>query len=94
MTIEGFCCWVLALVILGCAWLAVLAGTYRLTNDAPAAIVLFPSEGFLRDLPSGTALVGRSRASVTLVNAGDDFVHQLYRAGARLVLPAGLKGCG
>jgi len=75
------------------AWLAMLAGVMRFSDAAPAALVLFPSSGFLAALPDGTAIVGRSALSVTLRSDRAGFVRGLYQAGARAVLPAGLTGC-
>lgn len=74
-------------------WLALLAGVMLGTGAAPAAVVLFPSEGFLAGLPAETAIVGRTGFSITLRNPGAGFARALYQAGARVVLPAGLTGC-
>ncbi len=83
--------------LLGVAWIAVLA-VVALAQTAPnrgasAYLVLLPQGHFLRDLPQGAAVVGRSDVSITLASTAPQFAAQLYRSGAWLVLPAGLKGC-
>ena len=79
-----------ALLILG--WIAVLALVLRLGGPAPAALVLWPSEGFLAHLPAEVAVTDRNALGLT-VRGGADLVAALYAAGAPLVLPAGLAGC-
>lgn len=81
------------LVMLGCGWVAVLAGVMVTTDASPAALVLFPSQDFLNDLPEGAAIMGKTWYSVTLADPQDGFAQSLYQAGALLVLPSGLQGC-
>ena len=76
------------------AWVAVLAMVLRVTGDAPAALIMFPSNTFLQNLPSGVAILDASSFSVSLIGITPSFVADLYASGAWLVLPAGLAGCG
>ena len=85
-------------VALSCAavaigWLAVLAGVMFLSNDAPAALVMFPDTAFMAALPEGVAITGQTAISVTLTSETPYIARALYNAGATLVLPAGLLGC-
>ena len=83
----------LLLPVIAAGWLGLLASVMALTDDAPAAIVLFPSAGFLDALPAGIAIVSESALTVTLASTTPGLTAALYRAGARVVLPAGLAGC-
>lgn len=83
----------LGIAALAAAWLGLLAGVMVLTDAAPAAFVPFPSPAFFDALPEGAAIVGSNGFSVTLASADPGFAAALYRAGAWIVLPAGLKGC-
>ena len=82
----------IALPIVGLGWIGILAGVMWVTGEAPAALVILPPAGLMEDLPAGTAVVSVGPYSVTL-RGGDNLVAALYRAGAKLVLPAGLTGC-
>lgn len=84
--------WLIALPLVLAAWIAVLALVMRLGGAAPAALVMFPPEGFVRSLPEGVAVVSAGPVSVTL-QGGEGLVAVLYALGAPLVLPAGLTGC-
>lgn len=84
--------WLGSLLLVLAAWIGVLAGVMRLSGIAPAALVLFPPEGFVGGLPEGVAVVSSGPVSVT-VRGGDRLVATLYGLGAALVLPAGLTGC-
>jgi len=81
------------LFLIGTGWIAVLATVMVLSDASPAALVLFPGDEFLSHLPDGTSILGKSWFSVTLADPTPGFSKGLYRAGALLVLPAGLKGC-
>jgi hypothetical protein len=92
MTIDGR--WLVALPLVAAGWIGTLALVMRLGGEAPAALVLFPPEGLVRDLPKGVAIVSSGPVSVTLQGGeGMGLVAALYRLGAPLVLPAGLTGC-
>ncbi len=76
---------------LGLGWLGLMAGGMFIPGAAPAALVLLPARDFLSRLPAGAGLLdapGPGRVTVAGATAG-----QLYRAGAGLVLPAGLPPC-
>lgn len=90
MTIRGSICGVLVVLA---GWIGILAGVTLLKDDAPAALVMFPTQDFLADMPSGVAILDATSISVTLASDDQDLALQLYRQGARLVLPAGLSGC-
>ncbi len=74
-------------------WLVVMLVTALLTDEAPAYVVLFPTDGFLQSLPNEISMISASVVSVTLTSEQDGFVPLLYRSGAWIVLPAGLTGC-
>ncbi len=90
MNIDGR--WIAAVPLVLSGWIGTLAVVMRLGGDAPAALVMFPPEGFISQLPQGIAVVSAGPVSVTL-SGGDGLVAALYRLGAPLVLPAGLTGC-
>ncbi len=74
-------------------WIAVLTGVMVLSDEAPAALVLFPSSAFIETLPAGVSITAETAISVTLSSEVPGFARSLYNAGAPLVLPAGLLGC-
>ena len=90
MTIRGTVCAV-TFVLFG--WVAILMGVTVLSDDAPAALVIFPSQEFLARMPDGVGIVSASPISVTVASENADLALQLYRTGAWFVLPAGLTGC-
>lgn len=81
----------LAAPLILAGWIGVMAVVMRLSDAAPAAVVPWPTAGFLERLPQA-AVIDANGLAITLANrpglAGD-----LYSAGAWLVLPAGLTGC-
>ena len=83
----------LVMPLLVASWLLVLTLVMRLSDAAPGAVVLFPSEGFIASLPADLSVVAANRISVTLVSDSPDLARRLYDAGALWVLPAGLPGC-
>lgn len=82
----------LALPLVIAGWIAVMAVVMRFSDAAPAAVVPFPSKGFLHDLPPQAAIIDVSGIAVTFANR-PELASDLYAAGAWLVLPAGLTGC-
>jgi len=70
-----------------------MAVVMLVSDAAPAAVVLFPSSDFLSNVPEGTAVISRSAISLTVKGEAAGFGPALYKAGAVLVLPAGLTGC-
>lgn len=81
------------LTVVAVGWMAVLAGTMAGTDTAPAALIPFPSETFMNALPADIAIANITPVGVILISENTDYVAQLYAAGARIVLPAGLRGC-
>ncbi len=90
MTIRGL---LFTLPALLCGWIAVLAGVGLMSDDAPARLVLFPSQDLIANLPDEVSLVKSSPWALTLASSEPDFAQLLYSKGAMLVLPAGLAGC-
>lgn len=90
MTIRGT---VLAITLLLFGWVGTLVGVTLLSDDAPAALVVFPSQDFLKRMPEDVAMLSATPFSVTLASDDADLALQLYQNGALLVLPAGLQGC-
>ena len=78
------------LVLVG--WIAVMALVMRFSDAAPAAVVVFPSERLMAELPEGAAILGLNPVALTLANDAG-LTAALYDRGAWLVLPAGLTGC-
>ena len=74
-------------------WITIVALVMRISDAAPAALVLFPPKGFVKELPDGFAVLGYSNITLTIASDTKDFGAKLYDSGAWLVLPAGLKGC-
>jgi hypothetical protein len=95
---PGFDMWPLArhILLVLVLWFALLAGfTYQF---APTRFVLVvgPSESaLLRAIArSDVAILEGSGSAFRVAGTSGDFVRQLYRAGAWLVLPVGSGGCG
>ena len=82
----------LALPIVLVAWVGIMALVMRVSDAAPAAVVPMPSARLMATLPDEAAIVDHGRMSVTFANR-PGLAADLYAAGARLVLPAGLRGC-
>jgi hypothetical protein len=74
------------------AWIGIMAAVMRVSDAAPGSVVPFPSASVMRALPGDTAILGMSRFALTVENR-PGMAEELYRAGAWLVLPAGLTGC-
>ncbi|WP_300010417.1 hypothetical protein [uncultured Roseobacter sp.] len=89
MTIK----WLMGLGVLGTGWLVLLASVMLLSSDAPAALVPFATADFIDALPDHISITDTTALGTVLVSDDADFVAQLYRAGAVVVLPAGLIGC-
>ena len=82
----------LALPVVLVGWIAVMALVMRFSDAAPAAVVPWPTQAFLHDLPPQAAILDVSGLAVTFANR-PALAEELYAAGAWLVLPAGLMGC-
>lgn len=85
--------WAFALACVAAGWLGTLVSVMLLTDAAPGAIVLFPEDDFVTRLPGDAAVVGGGAAWVAVRSDAPGLGLALYRAGGRLVLPAGLPGC-
>lgn len=85
--------WLLAIPVVLTGWIAVMAGVMYFSDAAPAAVALFPADGFLANVPDDTALLARGSFWLTVSSDSEHFGPALYEAGAWLVLPAGLTGC-
>ena len=85
--------WLLALGGVFAGWLATLALVMLVSDAAPGAIVFLPSDGFVANLPEGAAVVGGGTSWIAIRSDASGLGRALYRAGAMLVLPAGLPGC-
>lgn len=92
MITKGLTWGVIGLMVVA-GWLAVLAGIMLSPRAAPAAFVIGPTDAILRALPEGTAVVSHNALGLTVSNDAPGLARALYRAGAVLVLPAGLTGC-
>ena len=85
--------WMIALAAVLAGWLAVLSLVMVLSDAAPGAIVLFPSDRFIDRLPDQAAVVGGGAYWLAVRSDMEGLGLALYRAGGGLVLPAGLPGC-
>ncbi len=83
----------LALAGMFAGWLAVLVLVGLFSDAAPAFVVVLPPGDLLGRLDPDIAIMAAGRFSVTLTSARPGLAWRLYRAGAPLVLPAGLPGC-
>ena len=90
MTIKT---WVLALLGVAAGWLATVMTVMLISDAAPGAIVMFPSDDFVSNLPDGAAVVGGGDMWLAIRSDTPGLGAALYRAGGRVVLPAGLPGC-
>ncbi|MCB1334695.1 MAG: hypothetical protein KDK26_13865 [Roseivivax sp.] len=90
MTIRAL---LLALPLLLAGWFATLLAVAVLSHQAPAYVVLFPGSDLLSSLPADVAVLSATGFSVTLTAERPGLARALYRQGAWVVLPAGLRGC-
>ena len=74
-------------------WIGVLTVVAFVSDEAPAYVVLFPSQILVENISESSSILAASVASVTLTSDEAGFARSLYRNGAWLVLPAGLAGC-
>ena len=85
--------WLAGGVALFAGWIGTLALVMVLSDAAPGAIVLLPAQEFAKRLPDGAAVVGGGRYWIAVRSDAPGLGAGLYRAGGKLVLPAGLPGC-
>ncbi|UOA26177.1 hypothetical protein [Pseudosulfitobacter sp. DSM 107133] len=90
MTTRG---WILAFALAICGWLGVQLLLVRFSDAAPGAVALFPAADFVARLPAGVSVVGGGAHWIAVKSDAPDLGRDLYAAGARVVLPAGLPGC-
>lgn len=81
----------LPFVILG--WVGILSAVSFLTDAAPAYVVLFPNQTVITRLDKDMSILAANTFSMTIASDAPRIAERLYRAGAWLVLPAGLSGC-
>ena len=85
--------WIGGVLALLAGWIGVMAAVMYFSDAAPAAVVILPSEEMIANLPEDVAIISRGALTLTLRSDMPEFGPALYRAGAGLVLPAGLTGC-
>lgn len=85
--------WIVALMAVIGGWLATLALVMVISDAAPGAVVLWPTADFVSRLPEGVAVASAGSRWVAVRGEIKGLSPALYRAGGRLVLPAGLPGC-
>ena len=73
-------------------WLALLAGVMLTSDAAPAALVFGPPGVVVAHLDEDVAILAMGHATLTVQSDAPGLARNLYRAGAWLVLPAGLTG--
>lgn len=82
----------LALPLVVLAWIALMAVVMRFSDAAPAAVIPLPGLQMMTELPEDAAILDVTTQALTLANR-PGLTRDLYKAGAWLVLPAGLTGC-
>ncbi|TNF17501.1 MAG: hypothetical protein EP318_21325 [Rhodobacteraceae bacterium] len=85
--------WLTALAGVLAGWIALMALVMVLSDAAPGAVALWPAADFIAHLPEGAAVVGGGPLWLMVKSDAPGLGFALYRAGAGLVLPAGLPGC-
>ncbi|WP_372574930.1 hypothetical protein [Ruegeria jejuensis] len=83
----------IALPLLVLGWLSTLVAVSLMSDAAPGYVVVLPSSDFMERLEPDMSVLAASQVTVTLAAEDPRAALRLYRAGARLVLPAGLPGC-
>lgn len=90
MTIKT---WILGLFGVVVGWFLTVLSVMYFTDAAPGAVVLFTPEHFGARLGEDMAVVGAGWNWVAIKSDAPNLGAALYRAGAVIVLPAGLPGC-
>lgn len=85
--------WLGAMAGVLAGWIGVTALVMVLSDAAPGAVVLWPSEGFVDAMPEDAAVLDSGAFWLIVKSDTPGLGRALYQAGARLVLPAGLPGC-
>ena len=91
MTIKSI---LLALPFVFTGWITTLAVIGLVSDEAPAQVVMFPTDTFLKKLPLDVAIISAGQWSIIVTSKKKNFAKSLYALGAKIVLPSGLQGCG
>ena len=83
---------VLTLVLILCGWTAIAVTAARF-GSFQTLMVIAPPPGLLDALPRDIGFADGGRHMLVLRSDRTDFAKALYRAGARVVLPARESGC-
>jgi hypothetical protein len=90
MTIKT---WALSLTAVLVGWFGLQLLVMRFTDAAPGAVVLFPTQDFITQLPADVAVVGGGSNWLAIKSDRPNLGQSLNTSGAWIVLPAGLPGC-
>ena len=82
----------LTIILILCAWTALAVTAARLGTFG-TLMVIAPPPDLLGSLPGDIALADGGSHVLVLRSDRPDFAAALYAAGARIVLPAGDRGC-
>ncbi|MBP1856824.1 hypothetical protein [Rhizobium herbae] len=75
-------------------WYGAMAGLFRLSEQAPGALVLFPGRHLSpQELPPGISVLKWNDIFAILASDDAGYVGALYAAGFPLVFPARSSGC-
>lgn len=85
--------WGISITAVVIGWFCLQLSVMYLTDAAPGAVALFPSNDFIARLPKDMAIVGAGSNWITVWSDRPNLGQNLYAAGALMVLPAGLPGC-
>jgi hypothetical protein len=77
-----------------CIWYLVMAALFRVTEQAPAALVFFPGRYLqAQNLPQGISILKWTDDFAILSSDEAGYVAKLYAAGFPVVFPARSSGC-
>lgn len=85
--------WILSSGAVCAGWISLQLGVMYFTNAAPGALALYPTAGFISDVPADAAIADIGDHWISVVSAEPDLAKRLYASGAWMVLPAGLSRC-
>ncbi|URK87824.1 hypothetical protein LP421_08575 [Rhizobium sp. RCAM05350] len=75
-------------------WYIAMAGLFRVSEQAPGALVLFPDHHLsAENLPEGISILKWNALFAILVSDHPGYVGTLYAAGFPFVFPARNSGC-
>jgi hypothetical protein len=80
-------------VLLVLGWFAVLSLPMLAGAEPPAILVLGPAPDLVSRLGPDVVILAETPVGLVLQSDRPGLAVQLWRAGARLLLPAGLTGC-